>query len=1101
MSNRGDLVQAIHQAQRAQDGGALTRAVAALDNYDRQLQVTAAADRETDLGVQIVAERLTPAALHEFHTAATDWLAEDGPVTGDANYRTAMIAEASAWYHGLDAAVRADPEEFAEQARGRARTAASAYGYIRGAAQQEFLQTVGYLHSTEAASGLPQIDQTVDPNNQPSATPYPTEVFPTFGQDQDEFNGVETNAHGSGATSERAPMIQQIEQQNSSGSGFGSGPEKPLDHSTGFDTANSYAEVPLGPPGQISTAPAATDSMGSSHPNPVAGTDQDAGADRRQAVAGYSYPDPFGYRWAMLNEVVHPFHERCGSAHWPDESCGDRSHTASVAIAYTMDLDQARRAAACERVGVQEGLRAVAAAQNIAELGQHHNRIATAWGASDRTADDTAVLHGFMAVVRPVLAEVAHEAGKVCGSCRSGNCQNCSGDGCTCPKCHKNSKTAAAGLAAGGVTDSEREHAAHHLPGTDKFPVDSAADVRNAKHDIGRTNEPHGKVVRYINEMASEYGVSQVGGDNKKAASLVSRLDFKEGASSLTQVQQITDPNNQPSPEDDQLPAGVMFPIGEGLAAQWVTGPGGAQPKAGDGQQHEAARDTLPQGAAQMWGHLDAQEGKQPQHKRDWQYSPQRHGDYIKSYSNTAGVIHGMTGRAAMSRQEYASKTGRPDLHGHYLQAYAEGRKRNSSPQGPYGEEGLSAQGAREVTADAWSEPRQTTDDINPPYNSPDTTPPPSQDGGDYAAGQAAGKADRAAGSRPAFADNSSGVSPYVKGYAEGYGAPGAPQGAQDVPGSMGGDSGQAVNVQEAQQSFQRARASLVRQGEGRGGPVTGRCPECTGRNESHASWCSHADDPDNWAFEGRRASLRRVSAAFAPDGLMRDPDFAKAYKYAQLWEPGGFPLVKQGSAAFEAGLYAGITDQPAKQAGWLSEHYRFAGEYPELARRIELHASFTRKHARKTGGKKPRGIYLRAGTSTDLITDGPGTSPDPMGSTPINGPGTPPPMAGMDNANAPGGSPPYQGAPPLPGGPVAPDDVMGKPQEKPQQSGPFTNTFSGDHPGNADLAPVAPNSAAQPGYSNKDAYKGDPFGGDRVAKLAAFRATVQQNLSRMGAQ
>ena len=527
-------------------------------------------------------------------------------------------------------------------------------------------------------------------------------------------------------------------------------------------------------------------------------------------------------------------------------------------------------------------------------------------------------------------------------------------------------------------------------------------------------------------------------------------------ASGLDQVQQVTDPNNVPAPQDDQLPEGVAFPIDPAFSAQWVTGPQGAHP---EGAAHEAARMRgLPQGAAQMWGHLDAQESKAPQHQDDWQYSLQRHGDYLRSYNNTAGVIHGMTGRPAMTRDEYSARTGRPDLHGHYLQAYAEGRKRNRSPQGPY-EGGISMQGTREVTADAWSQPRQTTDDLNPPYNSQETTPPASQDLGDYAAGRSAGQADKAAGSRPAFADNSSGVSPYVKGYAEGYSGTqrAANQPApQDVPYSTGaGDSGQAVNAQEAAQSFQRARAF-------------------------------------------RTAVLRRASAAFAPDSLMRDPDFSKAYRYAHVWEP-GVPLVRQGSAAFEAGLYAGITDQPAKQRAWLAEHARFAAGYPELRRRIELHASFTGKFARRRR-QVVTGVYVTAATSTDLITDGPGTSPDPVGSTPLNGPGTPPPMAGMDNANAPGGAPPYQGAPPLSGGPVAPDDVMGKPQQKLQQSGPFTNTFSGDHPENASLAPVAPNAANQPGYSNRDAYKGDPGGPDRVAKLAAFRATVQQNLAKMGA-
>lgn len=560
MTDRSELVRAIQQAP---DGRTLASAVAALDDHDRQLRARAALERETDLGAGIVAQRLTPVPIHEHHTAATDWLADVAEDAG--SYRTAMIAEASAWYGGLDPAVRADAQEFAEQARGRARTLASAYA-SRGAAEREFLQTVSYLHAVQGASGLPQIDQTIDPNNQPGPTPYPTEVFPTFGEDQDQFNGVETDNHQSGISSQNAPLIQQIEQQNASGSGYGSGPERPDMHDTRFDTANSYAEVPLGPPGQIPTAPAATDTMGYSHPNPVAGTPQDAGADRRHAarmeegddegctccqsssrgdgdhecprcghmdkshkgrktaavVEGYSLPDPFGYRWAMQpGEVLHPFHERCASAHWPEEACGSfQAHTASVAVGYTMNLDEARHQASCEAIGVREGLKAVGAAATLADLGQVHNRVAAGWNSSGRTADDTAVLHGFMAVVRPVLADLGQR--KACAACSSGNCQNCTGGDCTCSRC-KGKKHAAKGLAAGGVTEEERQDAPHHLPGTDKFPIGSAADVENAKHDIGRTSEPHGKVVRYIDQMAKEYHVAPVGGSQKAA----SRLGFQ----------------------------------------------------------------------------------------------------------------------------------------------------------------------------------------------------------------------------------------------------------------------------------------------------------------------------------------------------------------------------------------------------------------------------------------------------------------------------------------------------------------------------------------------------------------------------------------------
>jgi hypothetical protein len=301
---------------------------------------------------------------------------------------------------------------------------------------------------------------------------------------------------------------------NNSGSGYGTGPEKPDEHSTGFDPSGGYAEVPLGPPGQIPTTPAATDGQAGSAPTPLMGQPQDAGADQRHAasrIAGYSMPDPYGYRWAMEPDVTHPFHERCGSAHWPEEACEDRSHTASVAVGYLMDIDAARRAAQCEAVGVREGLRAIASAEGPKALGKAHNRFTAAWGDSDRTADDTAVLHGFMAVVRPVLADLGHEASMTCTACKGGDCSKCDGRNCGCAK-HGMRTTAAGGLAAGGVSESEREHATHHLPGTDKFPIDSAADVENAKHDIGRTSSPHGEVVNYLDQMAKEYHVAPVGG-------------------------------------------------------------------------------------------------------------------------------------------------------------------------------------------------------------------------------------------------------------------------------------------------------------------------------------------------------------------------------------------------------------------------------------------------------------------------------------------------------------------------------------------------------------------------------------------------------------
>lgn len=583
-------------------------------------------------------------------------------------------------------------------------------------------------------------------------------------------------------------------------------------------------------------------------------------------------------------------------------------------------------------------------------------------------------------------------------------------------------------------------------------------------------------------------------------------LGARTAASGLPQIQQHTDPNNQPDPEGDELPTGVAFPVGDNspqstFGQQWSTGPQGPQPRTGTIQAE--ALDMSGQRAAQM-GHADAMAGQTPTHKDGFGASKQRHRRYLEGWNQTAGLIHGLVGRGPMTKAEYGAQTGREDLHSHYLAAYAQGRALHGQSNSLYraDAEGQTTASLR-TQADAWTHPHQTTDDLNPPYNSAETSPDPwsqnaSPGSQDFQAGVSAGQADRQSGERPLFADNSSMVSPYVKGYAQGYGAAQAPQGPQDVPRSMGGDSGQAVNAGEAQRSFQVARASrtasvqdawadardnLEQQLDVQGGrPISGAPGdehlegEGTG-GRSSATW--------------KTSSLRRVSAAFAPDSLMGDPEFRKGYLFARKWRPGQ-RLVAQGSAKFEAGLYSGITDRPGIQDAWVHAHAVQGGRHRELVRRIGLHESFT---AKVLGGYGHPPMRYLAGTSTDLITDGPGTSPDPMGSTPLNGPGAPPPMGGAADPAAAGGAPPYQGAPPLPGGPVVPDDVMGQPQQQPQPDGPFTQTFSGTHPENVTLAPVAPNKADQSGYTNRDAYKGDPHGNDR---LAAFRARVAAGIAAM---
>lgn len=384
-----------------------------------------------------------------------------------------------------------------------------------------------------------------------------------------------------------------------------------------------------------------------------------------------------------------------------------------------------------------------------------------------------------------------------------------------------------------------------------------------------------------------------------------------------------------------------------------------------------------------------------------------------------------------------------------------------AQPSGKTAEAMRSAMAELRRQADTLTRPHKTTDDFDAPYNSQATTPQPfpgqNSTDSDYQAGFSEGQEDARNTVRPTFMDNSSRVSPYVKGYAEGYasvrpgpgGGSGFASGGQvDTPASLGGDSGQQQNAQEAGTMFQVSKASL------------------------------------------------RASAGFVTTSALTDPEFVRGYKFARAWRGG--KLVATGSAAFEAGLYAGITDNPEQQRAWVAGHTRLGARHAALSERLSAHAEFTSKYARAHDTALVRGLYVLAGTSTDLITDGPGTSPDPMGSTPINGPGTPPDSGGRGNPARPGGASPYQGADPHGSGPVVSDDVAGNAQEPPQPDGPPAMGFSGPGKGytNINLAPRAPNEAAGAGYSNAAADQGNPHH-DSI-RTEAFRAAVQASLRRM---
>jgi hypothetical protein len=161
-----------------------------------------------------------------------------------------------------------------------------------------------------------------------------------------------------------------------------------------------------------------------------------------------------------------------------------------------------------------------------------------------------------------------------------------------------------------------------------------------------------------------------------------------------------------------------------------------------------------------------------------------------------------------------------------------------------------------------------------------------------------------------------------------------------------------------------------------------------------------------------------KISSLITTAAEREHADFRKGYGYGSRWTE-GTRLVTTGSKEFEAGLYAGISDNPQHQGAFVEAHRSASERFPALGARITAHKRVTARVVAKNEVASS-GLYLLASTSMDLNTMAPNTTPAADGSTPINGPGRPGPLDGQQGAAAPGGPAPYNGAEPL-GTPVVP--------------------------------------------------------------------------------
>ena len=118
-----------------------------------QRRAVLAAHQDILLEDAFIAPATTPVVPFARTTAATDWLLDAPDATATVDYTQAMRAEASAWFERVHPAVKADREEFMEQARGMARHTAGQFGYDGAAAERAFLDTASFLQKRAENEG------------------------------------------------------------------------------------------------------------------------------------------------------------------------------------------------------------------------------------------------------------------------------------------------------------------------------------------------------------------------------------------------------------------------------------------------------------------------------------------------------------------------------------------------------------------------------------------------------------------------------------------------------------------------------------------------------------------------------------------------------------------------------------------------------------------------------------------------------------------------------------------------------------------------------------------------------------------------------------
>lgn len=195
-----DVSRLLVEASRAETLEEQKRLMRAAQEARHARYAAAEADRQTELGAKIVAERMTPVATHTLVTAASDWM-HALEVESDAKAMSDhIVTQATLWYGKVSPEVKADAEEFAEQARGQARSISGGFGKQAAAAFQSFVEETAAMRDDEVRGGIVR-------EAAAQQGTVGTDGLPNYG----------TALPLEATTSERAPQIQELEANNGSG--------------------------------------------------------------------------------------------------------------------------------------------------------------------------------------------------------------------------------------------------------------------------------------------------------------------------------------------------------------------------------------------------------------------------------------------------------------------------------------------------------------------------------------------------------------------------------------------------------------------------------------------------------------------------------------------------------------------------------------------------------------------------------------------------------------------------------------------------------------------------------------------------------------------